>query len=85
MQKGGNEMQRATPEEIVASYQRFYKYRIDKGMTDTEVCQKADVGRGVLSNWRNGKQMPTIKSLYKFAQVVGANVSDFIGEMSVMI
>lgn len=78
-------MQIATRDEIISSYQRFYKYRIDKGMTDADVCERADVGRGVLSSWRNGKHLPSIKTLYKLAQVVGANVSDFIGELSVMI
>lgn len=78
-------MQIATRDEIISSYKRFYKFRIDKGMTDADVCERAGVGRGVLSGWRTGKHLPSVKTLYKFAQIVGANVSDFIGELSVMI
>lgn len=65
--------------EILSTYQKYYNIRANRGMSDTEVSNSVKVSRNTLVNWKNGRTMPSVKTLYKIANFFGVAVTDIIG------
>ena len=65
----------SSEKQINESYMRYYMLRINKGMSDKEVADAAGVALSALANWRTGKAMPSVKTLFKLAQYLDTQVS----------
>lgn len=65
----------SSDEQLKDSYMRYYMLRINKGMSDKEVSDAAGVALSAIANWRTGKAMPSIKTLYKLANYFDTQVS----------
>lgn len=76
---------KASKEEIIESYRKYYIKRMDKGLTDKDVSEKSQTARGTFTAWKHGQALPSLKSLYKIANLVDAKVSDIIGEIPKMV
>ena len=66
------------PAHVIASYSKYFRIRVNKGMSDYEVANKAGVDYGILSRWKTGKATPTPKTVFKIANVLAVNVTDML-------
>jgi transcriptional regulator with XRE-family HTH domain len=53
------------------------KFRLNKGLTQEMLALRAGVTRGYISLLESGKKEPTISTLYKIADVLSVEVSEF--------
>jgi transcriptional regulator with XRE-family HTH domain len=53
------------------------KFRLNKGLTQEMLALRIGVTRGYISLLESGKKEPTISTLYKIADVLGVEVSEF--------
>jgi transcriptional regulator with XRE-family HTH domain len=53
------------------------KFRLNKGLTQEMLALRAGVTRGYISLLESGKKEPTISTLYKIADVLSVEVSNF--------
>ena len=59
------------------SYENYVFYRNQRGLSDYQLAKNAGIGRAILSDWKNGKHYPYIKTLKKIADALGVTVNDF--------
>lgn len=52
----------------------------EKGFTFQEVEEKAKLGTGCLSRWRDDKVSPNVDTLKKVANVLGVQIADLVKE-----
>jgi len=50
------------------------KIRLEKGMSQGDICRSLDLDRAYISNVENGKQNLTISTMEKIAKVLCVNV-----------
>lgn len=67
-----------THDEIIESYKRYFKARIDKGLTDKDVAARAGISRNGIVNWKKGRALPQAKSLLKIATILETTPSSFL-------
>lgn len=67
-----------TQEQITESYKKYYLIRINKGFSDSDVSRLARIDRKSFTNWKAGRTLPNIKTLYKVATLCGCQVSDML-------
>lgn len=53
--------------QINDSYMRYYKLRINRGLSDKEVSEMVGVSYNAIVNWAKGRYIPATKVLYKIA------------------
>lgn len=58
------------------SYENYVFYRNQRGLSDYQLAKNAGIGRAILSDWKNGKHYPHIKTLKKIADALGVTVND---------
>ena len=63
--------------EIVASAIR--KIRTDNGLSQDEFASKIGVARPTISNWENGKILPTTEQLIKLSQAFNVSIDSIVG------
>ena len=56
----------------------FKKTLKDVGMTQSEVCQKTGISKKVMSDYANGKIVPTIGRAWEIAQAIGCTLDDLV-------
>lgn len=52
----------------------------EKGLTFQEVEQRANLGVGCLSRWKDDNVSPKVKTLKKVAEVIGVSIADLVKE-----
>ena len=57
---------------------RFAEARKRAGLTQKSVAQKLGKTQGAVSNWEKGRWTPTIKDVWKLAQLYGCSMDDLI-------
>lgn len=60
-------------------YDRYCKFRDDKGLTDYKVAKLAGIGQSTLSDWKNGRSSPKTEKLKKILDVLGVSLDAFRG------
>lgn len=50
------------------------KIRLDKGMSQGDICRALELDRAYISNVENGKQNLTISTMEKVAKALGVNI-----------
>ena len=58
-------------------YDVYIAIRDAKGMTDSEVADKAGITRSTFSDWKSGRTYPGGAKLVKISDLFGCNVIDF--------
>lgn len=62
-----------------STYERYFFIKVNKGFSDSEMARRTGLTRSLFSNWKAGKSMPKIETLFKISQVLGCHVTDIIG------
>ena len=57
------------------------RIRLEKGMSQGDICRGLDLYRSYISNVENGKQNLTLSTMEKTAKVFGASVSFMLESM----
>ena len=52
--------------------------RIEKGLTQTEVAERAGIAQPTYSNIENGKKNPSLNTLKRLASVLGCRIETII-------
>lgn len=60
-------------------YDRYCKFRDEKGLTDYKVAKLAGIGQSTLSDWKNGRSAPKNEKLKKILDVLGVSLDAFRG------
>jgi transcriptional regulator with XRE-family HTH domain len=55
--------------------QNLHRLRMQKGWSQSELARRSDIPRDMISNYANGKNIPTIDNLAKLAQALGVSES----------
>lgn len=66
------------PENVTASYKKYFALRANKGLSEREVAEMAGIHVSTLSRWRNDKVIPTVQILYKLSLVLDCKATDMI-------
>jgi len=54
------------------------KIRLEKGMSQGDICRELELDRAYISNVENGKQNLTISTMEKVAKVLGVSVDQLL-------
>lgn len=54
------------------------KIRLEKGMSQGDICRKLGVDRSYISNVEGGKKNPTLSTITKLAKALGVSVGDLL-------
>lgn len=54
------------------------KIRLEKGMSQGDICRSLDLDRAYISNVENGKQNFTISTMEKVVKALGVNVDQLL-------
>lgn len=54
------------------------KIRLEKGMSQGDICRKLDVDRSYISNVESGKKNPTLLTITKLAKALRVSVSELL-------
>lgn len=66
------------PENVTASYNKYFALRANKGLGERDVAELAGINVSILSRWRSGEKIPTVKVLYKIALALECQTTDMI-------
>lgn len=53
------------------------RIRLEKGMTQGDICRKLKLDRAYVSNLENGKKNPTLATIEKIAKALYAPIEEF--------
>lgn len=59
-------------------FEKYEKLRLEKGVTDYEVCKNTGIAPASMSDWRNGKYELKLDKLQKIAAFFGVDIGYFI-------
>jgi transcriptional regulator with XRE-family HTH domain len=62
------------------TYERYAKFRDEKGMTDYAVSKATDIAPSTLSDWKNALYTPKLDKLMKIAELFGVSIGELIGD-----
>ena len=54
------------------------KLRLEKGMSQGDICRKLGVDRSYISNVESGKKNPTLSTITKLAKALGVSVCELL-------
>ena len=54
------------------------RIRLEKGMTQGDLCQKLDVDRAYMSNIESGKKNPTLSTIERIANSLDISIEDLM-------
>lgn len=54
------------------------QYRLQNGMTQTELAKKLSVSQNAVSQYESGKRVPTVKRIANIATALGCSVTDIM-------
>ncbi|PIQ92251.1 MAG: DNA-binding protein [Parcubacteria group bacterium CG11_big_fil_rev_8_21_14_0_20_39_22] len=54
------------------------KLRLEKGMSQGDICRKLGVDRSYISNVESGKKNPTLSTITKLAKALGVSVGELL-------
>jgi transcriptional regulator with XRE-family HTH domain len=54
------------------------KLRLEKGMSQGDICRKLDIDRSYISNVESGKKNPTLSTITKLAKALGVSVGELL-------
>jgi DNA-binding XRE family transcriptional regulator len=75
------EQQEAEMKQKVA--ERFAAYRKQKGMSQTELAERAGVSRTNITRFENGKYNPSVEMMVRIAMALDAELDITIGGMEI--
>ncbi|MCB9805585.1 helix-turn-helix transcriptional regulator [Candidatus Nomurabacteria bacterium] len=58
--------------------ENFKKFRIEKGLSQSDVADSLGISRGFISNIESGKKNPTLITLTKLANSVGISIDKLL-------
>jgi transcriptional regulator with XRE-family HTH domain len=65
--------------------QNLHRARMQKGWSQSELARRSDIPRDMISNYANGKHLPTIDNLTKLAQALGVSETMLVPDFDVSI
>ncbi len=54
------------------------RVRLEKGMSQGDICRKLGVDRSYISNVESGKKNPTLSTITKLAKALGVSISELL-------
>ena len=54
------------------------RIRLEKGMTQGDICRKLGLDRAYISNLESGKKNPTLATIEKIAKALGINIDELM-------
>jgi len=54
------------------------RIRLEKGMTQGDICRKLDLDRAYISNLESGKKNPTLATIEKIAKTLNVSIADLL-------
>ena len=54
------------------------RIRLEKGMSQADLCRELDVDKGYISNIESGKQNPTLATISRVANALGVSVDELL-------
>ena len=54
------------------------RIRLEKQMSQGDICRKLDVDRAYISNVESGNKNPTLSTITKIAKALGVSVKDLL-------
>ncbi|HCG58576.1 MAG TPA: XRE family transcriptional regulator [Lachnospiraceae bacterium] len=60
-------------------YERYAKIRDELGLRDSDVCKRAGISPGTMSDWKRGRYQLKAEKLQKIADALGTTVDMIMG------
>jgi transcriptional regulator with XRE-family HTH domain len=54
------------------------RIRLQKGMTQGDICRKLDLDRAYISHLESGKKNPTLATIEKIAKTLNVSIADLL-------
>ena len=54
------------------------RIRMEKGMSQADLCRELEVDKGYMSNIESGNQNPTLSTLTRLAKALGVSIEDLL-------
>lgn len=54
------------------------RVRLEKGMSQGDICRKLGVDRSYISNVESGKKNPTLSTITKLAKALGVSIGELL-------
>lgn len=54
------------------------RIRMEKGMSQADICRELEVDKGFISNIEAGKQNPTLATITKLAKALGVSIDELL-------
>lgn len=54
------------------------KYRLQNGMTQTELAKKLSISQNAVSQYESGKRVPTVKRIANIAMALDCSITDIM-------
>ncbi len=61
-------------------YERIYRLRKERGLTQEEIANELNVSRQTISNWETGSAQPTIDKAIELANLYDVSMDELVGK-----